>query len=129
MKAFYLLLLMIGLFMAGVMQMVDIAIPRDAWVASVLSWAPTNWEISLDDSLKSRLDHHDVKAELVIALKKRASFRNQIYSQNFWEGAGLIVLSAIGLIRERKIDRMRKTIDLAAAPNSGPAGAAPTSVS
>jgi len=118
---------MFGCFMAGIMQVVTIAIPRDAYVASLLSNAPTEWELSLDDNLRSRLDHVNVKSDLVVALKKRASFSNQIYSQNFWEGTVLIILSAIGLTRERKIDRMRKTIEQVAVPNSSPTGAPPAS--
>ena len=129
MKPFYLLVLLVGICMAVLMQVVDLALPRDALVATVLSKAPAGWELSLDDGLKARLVPYDVKSELVAALKKRASFRSQVYSQSFWEGAGLIVLAGIGLIRERRIGSMQKIIEQTAAANSGSAGAPPASVS
>src|SRR6266404_4181563 len=127
MKLFYLLVLVIGFCAAVLMQVVDLAVPRDALVASVLSQAPTDWELCLDDGLKTRLARYDVKSALVSTLKKRASFRSQVYSQSFCGGAGLIVLAVIGLIRERRIDKMQKIIEQTAALNGGSASPPPTS--
>jgi hypothetical protein len=108
MKLFYTLTLLLGVMMAIVMQFVSIAIPKDAFTASVLFRSPESWTISMNDALSFQLSHHDVKTELVTALEKRASFRNEIYSQSLWQGLALIVLSFIGLIREKKIDKMKK---------------------
>jgi hypothetical protein len=110
MKPFYSLVFLVGLCMAVFMQVVTIAIPRDAVVASVLSKSPARWEITLDDGLKSRLVPYNVKSELVVALQKRRSICDEIYSENLW-AVGLMVFSAIGLARERKIDRMRRMIE------------------
>src|SRR5260370_10789344 len=127
MELFCLVVLVIGFGAEVLMQVVDLAVRRDALLASVLSQAPTDWELSLDDGLKTRLARYDVKSELVSTLKKRASFRSQVYSQSFCGGAGLIVLAAVGLIRERRIDKMQKIIEQTAALNGGSVGPPPTS--
>ena len=108
MKLFYTFVLLLGICLAVVMQLVSIALPKDAYVASALSRSPSDWSVTLDDSLKSRLSHYEVKAELVTALQKRATFRSGVYSQSMWEGVALIALSVVGLVREKKIDRMKK---------------------
>jgi hypothetical protein len=111
MKYFYILTLILGVIMAVLMQAVTIAIPRDAFVASVLSRSPDQWTITVDDALTNRLSNHDVKQDTVAALSKRAAFRGDIYTQSLWEGTALIILSVIGLIRERKIRKMNKMIE------------------
>lgn len=105
MKLFHILILLIGITMAVVMQFVTIAIPRDAFVASTLSRSPNEWSIRIDDGMASRLSRYDVKAEVVTALETRAAFRDGIYRQNLREGLALIVLSIIGLVRERQMQR------------------------
>jgi hypothetical protein len=116
MRAFYLLVLALGLYLAVLVQLITFAIPRDVFVASVLSRSPAGWNLTLDDDLKRRLDRLDVKAELAVALGKRAAYRRDLYSTAFIEGCGLIVLSAIGLIRETKIRRMGLLLERAAPP-------------
>ncbi len=110
MKLFYILTLVGGLYLAVLMQAVTYATPKDAFVASALARSPDSWTISLDNALQARLANYEVKQELTAVLHKRAGFRKQIYAQNFWLGAILILLSIIGLVRERKIGRMRKLI-------------------
>jgi hypothetical protein len=116
MRAFYILLLAAGLYLAVFVQFITFAPPRDAFVASVLSRSPAGWKLTLDDDLRSRLDRLDVNAELVVALEKRAAYRRDLYSTALIEGCGLIILSAIGLIRETKIRRMGLRLEQAASP-------------
>ena len=99
--------------MAVVMQAVTIAVPRDVFVASLLSHSPDRWTITVDASLEKTFPNHDIKQALVTALSKRARFVSDIYMQSFWEGTVLIILSIIGLIREQKIRKMTKTIESA----------------
>ena len=106
MKLFYLLALVIGLWLAIVMQFVSIAIPSDAFVAYSLSEAPAQWSIQLDQRLASHLPYHDVKSDVVKALSKRAGFVNEIYAQTFLAGLGLTGFSILGLARERKIRKL-----------------------
>jgi len=126
MKLFYILTLLIGIMMAVVMQFVTIALPRDAFVASTLSRSPDEWSIQMDDGMASRLSHHDVKAELVTALQTRAAFRSEIYKQSLWEGLALIVLSIIGLVRERHMQKLKRIepkvrqVSSEAAPSASP---------
>ena len=108
MKLFYTCTLILGIMMAFVMQFVTIALPPDAFVASTLSQAPDRWSVKIDDTLRGRLSYRDVKTELITALQKRASFRNEIYKQSLWGGLALIALSVIGLIRERQIRKLKK---------------------
>jgi hypothetical protein len=121
MKIFYVSTLVVGFCLAVLMQAVPYAIPKDAFVASVLSRSPDGWTISLDNALQARLSNHDIKQELTTALQRRASFTGQLYAQNFRLGLVLIVLSTFGLARESKIGRMRKMIKQSTAPNGGPA--------
>ena len=90
------------------MQLVTFAIPTDAYVAAVLAHSPNEWSVALDNSLKERLSPYDTKAELVVALQKRAGFRGDLYRQSLWEGLALSALSVVGLVRERKISGMRR---------------------
>lgn len=108
MKLFYTLTVLIGIMMAFVMQLVTIAPPRDAFVASTLSRSPDEWSVQMNESMASRLSHHDVKAELVTALHTRAAFRNEIYKQSLWEGLALIALSVVGLVRERRMQKLKR---------------------
>lgn len=107
MKSFYLLVFLISFCMVIFMQVVTIATPSDALVALVLAKSPAGWDLTLDTGLKSRLAHYDVKAELVAALKMRCVSVYGIYSQSLFAGVGLMFFSAIGLVREWKVDRMR----------------------
>lgn len=111
MKAIYISLLLAGLAMMTLGQLVDYALPPDAYVASTLSRNPDAWTISVDENVKRQLDGIEVKEQIVRAFTSRASFRAKLYSENLWEGAALLVLSSIGLIRERKITMMRKLIE------------------
>ena len=108
MNLFYTLTLLVGIMMAFVMQFVTIAIPRDAFVASMLSRAPDEWSIQMEDRMTSRLSHHDIKAEIVAALHARSVFVDDIYKQNLWEGLALIALSVIGLIREQQMLKLKR---------------------
>lgn len=110
MKMFYVFTLFIGFVLAVMMPFVCIVFPRDAYVASVFSCLPEQWSIKMDDRLTDRVSDFDVKRELITALQKRASFEDGLYVQNFWEGIVLIVLSIIGLIRENKIGKLKKSI-------------------
>ena len=110
MKMLYILILFIGFVLAVIMPFVCVVFPRDAYVASVLSSSPEQWSVEMNEELTTRFSNFDVKKELATALQKRASFRNGIYIQSFWEGLVLIVLSIVGLIRESKIEKLRKTI-------------------
>ena len=111
MKYFYILTLMLGIIFAVVMQAVTFAIPRDAFVASVLSKSSDHWTITVDNTLTNFLPNHDVKKDVTLALSRRALFAKDIYTQSFWEGTVLIILSLIGLIREHKIGKMKKIIE------------------
>ncbi len=111
MKSFYGFVFLIGIGLVIFMQVVTFATPRDALVASVLARSPASWDINLDSGLKSRLAHYDVKAEMVTALEKRRASCDEIYSQSFFVAVGLMFFSAVGLVRERKIDRVRRIIE------------------
>jgi len=102
-----------GQALAILMQLVDFALPRDAFIAGTLSRAPESWTLSLDDAMKKRLSAYDVKAEVAVALEKRHASVKDVYSQSFWCGSGVIVFSVLGLLREGKINRMRKIIEQA----------------
>ena len=108
MRLFYTLTLILGIMMAFVMPLVTIALPSDAFIASTLSHFPEQWSIQMDDSIAARLSHHEVKAEVVTALDKRASFRDDIYKQGLCGGLALMGLSLIGLTREQKMKKLKK---------------------
>ena len=105
MKIFYLLVLLVGLHETVLMQITTFALPSDAYVATMLAKEPDRWVLVLDDGLKSSLGHYDMKTEVTAAMKYRASYTSHIYSNCFWRGAGLVVLSVVGLIRERQLGR------------------------
>ena len=129
MKLLYILTLLVGCDLAILCQFVDFAVPRDAFVAGVLSRSPDSWTLSLDDAMKGRLSGHDVKAEVGLALEKRHFFRKDASLENFREGCGVILFSIIGLIRERKVDRLCRLIRQAPGPNTGSAAAPSASAS
>ena len=114
MKLFYVFALSVGCFMIVLPQLVDVARPRDAFVAGVLSRSPDNWTLSLDDTLKNHLSGYDVKKEVNIALEKRHSHLQDDYLEILCIGCGVSIFSVIGLVRESKINRMRKLIEHAA---------------
>ncbi len=129
MNVFYTLTLIIGVVMAFVMQFVTIALPRDAFVATELSKSPNQWSIQMDENMtahlsQAHLSHNDVKAELVKALHIRSQICNEIYKQSLWQGLALIAFSIIGLIREKKIQKMNM-IEPSTAPYSEPATRSP----
>jgi len=41
-------------------------------------------------------------------LHTRAAFRNEIYKQSLWEGLALIALSVVGLVRERRMQKLKR---------------------
>jgi hypothetical protein len=110
MKQFYIFTLLVGLILAVIVQFVDIALPRDAYIASILSKVPEQWSIQMNDDLNRRLLHFDAKKELVVTLQKRAGFINRTYAESFFGGLILIALSIIGLVREDKIEKLKKAI-------------------
>lgn len=111
MKSFYSFVFFISFCTVIIMQVITIAPSRDASVASILAKSPAGWDLALNTGLKSRLAHYDVKALLVTALEKRGSSTYEICWQFLLAGVGLMLFSAIGFVRERKIDRMRKDIE------------------
>ena len=111
MNALYTLMLLLGLLLLVAAPDVRSARTRDFQIASVLSELPATWTISLDSNVAQRLSHYAVKDELVKALEKRCKYESK---DNTWfgiSGTALIVLSIIGLIRERKISASKKTTD------------------
>ena len=115
MKLFYIVTLCMGGFMIVTLQLVDVAKSRDAIVAGVLSRSPDSWTLTLDDGMKNHLSGYDVRKEVNIALEKRHSYHQHDYLEILSVGCGVIVFSVIGLVREIKIDKMRKLVERAAA--------------
>jgi len=110
MKQFYTTTLIIGIIVLFVTAFATIAVPPDAYVASTLARAPDEWSIQVDDTLNDRLHGHDVKAELVTALRKRASLEAKMLGA-LVVPASLVLLtfSIVGLAREKKIQELRKS--------------------
>ena len=104
---------MLGIILLVVIgvQAVTIAPPTDAVIASVMSRSPSHWTITVDNTLTNFFANVDVNQAVALALSKQAVVSKEFYKRSFWEGAGLIVLSVIGLIRERKIRKMKKLIE------------------
>jgi hypothetical protein len=121
MKLLYILALIIGCFMVTILQLVEVAKTRDIIVAGVLSRHPESWTISMDDTLKSRFSSYDVKKEVIAALEKRRSCDQDGYLEILYIGCAAIAFSTIGLMRERKIDKLCKLIAPAAAAPPAPA--------
>ena len=109
MKYFYMITLVLGIYFGIVMQAASIAVPRDASTAAMLSRSPDQWNISLEGDLKARC-LRDLKPDIVVALKKRADFRMDIYKQLFLNGMIVIVMSGIGLFREWKMGKRKRTL-------------------
>ena len=108
MKAFYILTLVIGIHLAVVTQFITFAIPPDAFVAGTLSGRPEQWSLTVDEDLGHHLSRYDLKTEVTTALDKRSRFVSEIYKQSLLEGLALIVLSVVGLVRERTIHKLKK---------------------
>jgi hypothetical protein len=107
MKLLYILTLLIGIYLLGVIQFVTIAMPRDAYVAYVFSDTPDLWSVRMDEPMTSNLANYDVKAELVAALQERTRFDDNIYKRYFLVGLSVVAFSIVGLIREKVIHRDR----------------------
>jgi len=126
MKLLYILTLLVGINLAIVTQFVCFALPPDAFVADALSSAPDRWSIQVDENLTGALSPFDLKKELTTALQERASFRDDIYKQSLFGGLPLIALSVIGLVREKKIEKLSKIEpDVRQVSSEGAPGASP----
>ena len=121
MKVFYTLVLLSGVCLFVMTEWAGYHMPKDFVVALVLSRSPDDWSVSMNDAGRNSLSTYNVKRELTAALHKRTVLGAQLRAYTVWFGLGLIVLSIVGLLRERKIDRWAKLIEPAAAPNGGPA--------
>ena len=111
MKEFYALVLMLGGCMVLVVPVVTFATPPDANIASALSNQPDEWSLTLSEELKEELRYDDVKRQVVTALANRASFLREFRSRSLWGGLVLMVLAAIGLVREWKLERLRRLVE------------------
>lgn len=114
MKQFYSATLMAAALVAFSALLVTIAMPTDAFLASTLACEPDEWSIQLSDRLRdhlSLLDLH-VKPELVTALRIRASLEsNMFHATVFPVCLAVIAFSIVGLIREKRIERFRQTVE------------------
>jgi hypothetical protein len=111
MKIFYILTLIAGLLMLVAVPDVRSERPQDLSVALVLSQFPTNWTITLDQTVTTYLHRYDVKVGLITALEKRRMYEHK---DNKWfgiSGIGVVVFSIIGIIRERRFRALKKQIE------------------
>ena len=120
MKVFYTLVLLSGFCLFVMTEWAGYHMPKEFVVALALSRSPDGWSVSMNDAGQNSLSRYDVKRELTAALHKRTVLGTQIRAYTVWFDLGLMVLSIVGLLRERKIDRLAKLIERDAAPNGGP---------
>jgi hypothetical protein len=121
MKVFYICTLAMGFFLGVCMQFADYALPKDAYVAAVLSESPNSWTISVEKPLEPKLRFIDTKRELTNALHKRSRFYRDEKQFYLLLGTVLVSLSVIGLVRESKLSSVKKPAEPDAAVDGGKA--------
>lgn len=97
-------------------------ISTDGFIASTLVKSPTEWDISITESLKDKLNPKDIKPKILRTLERGASYRDAFRSRCLVEGCVLILVAIIGLLREKKFEKIQNSIEPDATPNGSPGG-------